>query len=166
MKRFFVCAVSLVLVLCLTGCGFIHFMPTAEEIGESKTFQKEGITLLLTDAYGEQVSERGFYAYYVADFGAVMVERIALDEDPAYQNMSLTEFAETYKKNNGHGDDVTLQRDEELLYYENESGNRTYFVFFYQGAEAFWTVQFACYTVDEIVLKSTIFLCAHAVDVE
>ena len=166
MKRIFIFTVCITLMFCLTaGCGFIHFMPTEEEIGQSKTFQKEGITLLLTDAYQEQVSELGFYGYYVAEFGAVMVERITYAEHPEYQEMSLEQFAERYKNDNGHTG-ISLQRDEELLYYENESGNRTFFVFFYQGAECFWTVQFACYTIDEIVMKSTLFLFAHAVEVE
>ena len=162
MKRLFVFLVCLALVFCLGGCGFIHFLPTEEEIGQSKTFQKEGITLLLTDAYEEQVSERGFYAYYVADFGAVMVERIGIDES---EDKTLDAFAETYKNDNGHTR-ISVQRDEELLYYENESGNRTYFVFFYQGAQDYWMVQFACYTADEIIVKPKIFTFAHAVEVE
>ena len=115
MKKIFVLAVCMTLVFCLSGCGFIQFMPSADEIGESKTFEKDGIKLLLTDAYEEQVSEVGFYGYYVADFGAVMVERTTFKEHPECEGMTLDQFAEAYRNDNGHS--MAIEHDDELIYY-------------------------------------------------
>lgn len=164
MKKIFVLAVCLTLVFCLSGCGFIQFMPSADEIGESKTFEKDGIKLLLTDAYEEQVSEVGFYGYYVADFGAVMVERTTFKEHPEYEGMTLDQFAEAYRNDNGHS--MAIEHDDELVYYVSEKGGRTYYVFFYLGTDSFWTVQYACYTKDAPTLEFTFMLFAAAVEVE
>ena len=164
MKKIFVLAVCMTLVFCLSGCGFIQFMPSADEIGESKTFEKDGIKLLLTDAYEEQVSEVGFYGYYVADFGAVMVERTTFKEHPECEGMTLDQFAQSYRNNNGHS--MAIKHDDELVYYVSEKGGRTYYVFFYLGTDSFWTVQYACYTKDAPTLEFTFMLFAAAVEVE
>lgn len=165
MKRICAFVVCFIILFCCTGCGFIRVVPDADTIGQSKAFEKDGIKLLLTDAYEEQVSERGFYGYYVAEFGAVMVERIRHSESSEYDGMTLEEFAERYKNDNGHAK-TALQYEDGLVYYPKEEGNRTYYTFFYSGSDSFWTVQLACYTTDLIVLKDTIMLFAAAVEVE
>lgn len=163
MKRIFVFAVCLALLLCFAGCGCIQVMPSQEDIGQSKTFQKDGITLLLTDAYQEQTSERGYYGYYVSDFGAVMVERTTFKEHPEYDGKTLDQFAEAYRNDNGHS--MAIEHEDELVYYVAEKGGRTFYVFFYLGSDSYWTVQYACYTKDVPVMEFTIMLFAAAVEV-
>ena len=66
MKRF-LAIVSLLLSCSLLLCGCfsqIMIVPDNDSIGESKSFEKDGIKLTLTDEFTEKESELGFYAYY------------------------------------------------------------------------------------------------------
>ena len=72
MKKLFVLPILLSLALLLSGCLGVMMIPDADSIGESKTFESDGITLLLTDRFKEEKQD-GVDAYYVSDFCAVVL---------------------------------------------------------------------------------------------
>ncbi|MBE6948717.1 MAG: hypothetical protein E7456_02605 [Ruminococcaceae bacterium] len=146
--------ITLSISLLLTSCFFI--VPTANvydgpvDSGKPQEFSKDGITLTLTDEFIEKESERGFDAYYVAPYGAVMIlkEEFALEE--GLEDRTLDEYIKNVIENNGYDFDPISNHD--LLYYyhdETMMGQDTrYYSFVYKGNDAFWIVQFSCFSKD------------------
>ena len=168
--------VPLLLALCLTmsSCFLFFAAPqesipdpiTLDEIGTSKTFEKAGITLPLTDKFKEEQSERGFDAYYTSDFCGVVVLKEAFTLEEGLAERPLEQYIKNVIKNNGHTNIEPQQRDG-LWYYanNNNSGYSCVYSYVYKGTDAFYIVQYIINNVDEDTLKETIHDWAKATEV-
>ncbi len=165
-KRLAFAAMLLAVCLLFSGCltGFM-FIPDSGSVGEPKTFEKDGISITLTDRFTEQVSQRGFYAYYVTDFSGVVVLREEFSLQEGLAGQSLEEYVSGVIANNGHTD-IEPQNRDGLWYYSGEEGATTNYSFSYKGSDAFWIVQFMCMTSDAARYEDQIFLWASSVEVE
>ncbi len=165
MKRALIISILLTLCLLFSGCMQVMVIPDNDSIGNSKTFECDGIKLQLTDSFVEEESLRGFDAYYVADFAGVMVliEEFTLEE--GLSERTLEQYVKNVIANNGHTD-VEPQYKDELWYYIKDTDSIRYYSFSYKGSDAFYVVQYSCFLSDADKLEDTIFLWAHAVVVE
>lgn len=145
-------------------CGCIMVIPGNDAVGEPKTFEKAGIKLTLTDRFQEQESQLGFDAYYVADFGAVIVLKEPFSLEPGLEEKSVEDYIRSVIKNNGR-DVEPIQRDG-LWYYYFDSGDTRMYSYTFKGSDAFYIVQFGCFKRDVSVMEDMIFLWAKAVEVE
>ena len=168
--------VPLLLALCLTMSSCFLFLSapkesipdpiTLDEIGTSKTFEKAGITLLLTDKFKEEQSERGFDAYYTSDFCGVVVLKEAFTLEEGLAEMPLEQYIKNVIENNGHTD-IKPQEKDGLWYYVNDNNSpvRCVYSYAYKGTDAFYIVQYIINNMDEETLKETIHDWAKAVEV-
>ncbi|MBE5888373.1 MAG: hypothetical protein E7283_05990 [Lachnospiraceae bacterium] len=167
MKKF-ISLIALILstTFFLSGCTpRIMVIPDTDSIGETKTFTKDGITLLLTDKFVEKQSEVGFDAYYVSNFCGVVVlkEEFTLEEGLAER--SLEDYVANLIENNGHKG-IKPQHQDDLWYYVNDSGDTKVYSFSYKGSDSFYIVQYICMASDVFALEDLFFLWAGAVEVE
>jgi len=156
--------VSLSLLLC--GCfPNIMVIPNKDSIGESKAFEKDGIQLTLTDKFTETESQRGFYAYYVADFCGVVVLKEDFSLEAGLSERPLEEYIKNVIKNNGHTD-IEPQNSDGLWFYVKDSGGYRTYSYSFKGSNAFWIVQFICRSSDAPAFEDLFFLWANSVEVE
>ena len=141
------------------------FIPNAESIGETKIFEKDGIKLTLTDKFTETESERGFYAYYVADFCGVTVLKEDFSLEEGLAELSLEDYVKNVIANNGHTD-IEPQYKDGLWFYIKDAGNSRSYSFSFKGSNAFWIVQYICMNSSAPALEDTFFLWANCVEVE
>lgn len=163
MKKLALISSVLLLMFLLNSC--IIFLPSSDSIGNPQTFQKDGITLTLTDRFEEQESQMGFDAYYTSDFCGVMVLKEEFTLEEGLEDQSLSEYIESVIRNNGHTD-IEPQSKEGLTYYIKDSQGLRYYSFCYKGSDAFWIVQFGCYQSDLSLMEEQIFFWARAVEIE
>lgn len=165
MKKTLLIPILLALSLLCSSCMPVMVIPNSDSIGNSKTFESDGIKLLLTDRFVERESQRGFDAYYEADFAGVMllIEEFTLEEGLAER--SLEQYVKNVIANNGHTD-IQPQSKDGLWYYINDTEQVRYYSFSYKGSDAFYIVQYSCLRSDVAMLEDTIFLWAQAVEVE
>ena len=167
MKRTFILAVLFLLISCLL-CGClpnVMVVPDEASIGKSKTFEKDGITLMLTDRFEEQPSQRGFDAYYVADFCGVVVLKEEFTLEEGLSQKTLEEYINSVIKNNGHTN-ITPKTEDGLWFYETSSNGNYARSYSYKGADAFYIVQFICRLSDANEFKDLFYLWANSVTVE
>lgn len=170
MKKHLVLPVLLALALIFTACIHTVRIPEIDpsdsnSIGEPKTFESDGITLLLTDRFKEQVSQVGFDAYYVADFAGVMVLKEEFTLEEGLDGKSLEDYTNAVIKNNGLENTQALEKDG-LWYYIKDTANARYYSFSYKGTDAFYIVQYSCFLTQADEMEDTIFKWAKAVEVE
>ncbi len=166
MKKSLLRALSaLLLLIAVVFCGCIIVIPDSDSIGESKTFEADGITLLLTDRFVEQESEVGFDAYYVSDFCGVMVLKEEFTLKEGLSEKPLSEYIEGVIENNGHTN-IEPQNKDGLWFYVKDNDDTRIYSYSYKGSDAFFIVQFACYLADIEALEDMIHLWAQAVEVE
>lgn len=152
-----------VFLLLLGGC--VMLVPSNASIGNPVTFEKDGLTITLTDAFMEQQSEVGFDAYYVSDFCGVMVLKEPFALADGLETLPLSKYIENVIHNNGHTD-IKPEEKDGLWFYRRTSDARCYYSYSYKGSDAFWTVQFVCHSSDEALLKDTFYLWAQSVEVK
>ena len=153
----------LLISLILAGCTIL--IHEESEVGSEKEFEKNGITIVLTDKFREQKSQMGFDPYYVSNFCGVMVLKEDFSLEEGLENESLEEYIRNVIKNNGHTD-IEPQHKDDLWFYEKNEGAQTYFAYCYKGSEAFYFVQFGCMTADIPVMEEIIHEWAKSVEVE
>jgi len=160
---------SLVLCGCLPGIMIkpdnVMVIPDNDSIGEPKTFEKDGITLLLTDQFTERKSELGFYAYYVSDFCGVVVLKEDFSLEEGLAELPLEEYVGNVIANNGHTD-IEPQNKDDLWFYVRDSGGTRSYSYSFKGSDAFWIVQFLCMTSDAPMFEDLFYLWANSVEVE
>lgn len=167
MKKYFA-VVSLLLICSLLFCGCfpeIMVIPDNNTIGETKIFEKDGIKLTLTDHFIEKESEVGFDAYYVSNFGAVVVLKEAFSLEEGLEDLTLEEYISSVIQNNGHTNIQPQNKDGLWFYISDKNGTRR-FSYSYKGSDAFWIVQFLCKTQDAPQLEDLFSLWADCVEVE
>lgn len=167
MKKVIFCTTLLLLVSFLfCGClPEIMVIPNKESIGNSKTFQKVGITLTLTDRFEEQQSQLGFDAYYVADFCGVVVLKEPFTLEEGLGDKPLEEYIRSVMDNNGHTDEQPQFKDG-LWFYENTTDRSFIRSYCYKGTDAFYIVQYICSLLDAERLKDLFTIWGQAVEVE
>ncbi len=167
MKRIVpVVVLILALTLTMSGCfSDIMVLPSDSTVGESKTFEKDGIKLLLTDKFTETKSEMGFDAYYTSDFCGVVVLKEEFSLKPGLAERPLEEYVANVIKNNGHTD-IKPQNEGDLWYYVKDTGANCAYSFSYKGSDAFYIVQFLLRKADVAMFEDQIFLWANAVEVK
>jgi hypothetical protein len=165
MKRTgFFAAMLLLLSALLCGCfSQIMVIPDEESIGSSKRFEKDGITLTLTDKFEEMQSERGFDAYYVSDFCGVVVLKEEFTLEEGLSERTQEEYIHNVIANNGHTD-IAPQSKDGLWFYENKTENRFVRSYCYKGSDAFCIVQFICNSSDVKALGDMFHLWAQSVE--
>ena len=147
---------------CFSG---VMFIPDEEAIGQAKRFEKDGFSILLTDKFTEEQSQRGFDAYYVSDFCGVVVlkEEFTLEEGLAEKSPEA--YLQSVIENNGHTD-VSPQTKDGLWFYERNTDSSYARSYCYKGSDAFWIVQFLCHPSDAKTLGDTFYLWAQSVEVK
>lgn len=167
MKKSVLLIALLLLISCLMcGCfSDIMIIPDANSIGQAKKFEKDGFTITLTDKFTEEQSQRGFDAYFVANFCGVVVlkEEFTLEEGLA--DISLETYIKNVIANNGHTG-IAPQNKDGLWFYENTSGSSYIQSYCYKGSDAFLIVQFICNSSDAKTLEDTFYLWAQSVEVK
>ncbi len=166
MKKFISLTLLILAVSCLLcGCFFndVMVIPDNASIGEPKTFEKDGFSITLTDKFKEEQSQRGFDAYYVADFCGVVVlkEEFTLKEGLA--QLPLETYINDVIKNNGHTG-ITPEYKDGLWFYENTTTNSYVRSYCYKGLDSFWIVQFICNREDVPKLSDIFYLWAQGVE--
>ncbi len=174
MKKLLFIPLLLALCLLMNSCFLFLAVPkepipdpiTLDEIGTPKTFEKAGITLLLTDKFKEEQSEMGFDAYYTSEFCGVVVMKESFMLAEGLAERSLEQYIKNVIKNNGH-EGIEPQERDGLWYYVNDNSNnvRRVYSYVYKGTDAFYIVQYIVNSVDEDTLKETIHDWAKATQV-
>lgn len=167
MKKTVALSVLLLLISCLL-CGCfpgVMFIPDEASIGKSKEFKKDGITLLLTDRFEEQESERGFDAYYVSDFCGVVVLREEFTIEEGLADKTLEQYTKNVISNNGHTN-IQPHNKDGLWFYEHSSGGNFVRSYCYKGSDAFYVVQYICSQSDKNTFDDLFYLWAESVAVE
>ena len=165
-KRVFLAVLLLSIFCLLCGCfPNVMFIPDENSIGQTKKFEKDGFSILLTDKFTEEQSQMGFDAYFVADFCGVCVlkEEFTLEEGLAEK--SLEEYTASVIANNGHTG-ITPQTKGGLWFYERTNAGSYARSYCYKGSDAFWIVQFLCNPSDAQTLGDTFYLWAQSVEVK
>ena len=159
---------SLAVLYCLilSGCFWnAMVLPSKDTIGESKTFQKDGITLVLTDKFKETESQAGFDAYYTSDFCGVVVLKEEFSLEAGLSDLPLETYINNVIENNGHTG-ITAQNKDGLWFYELENGGNHICSYSFKGSDAFWIVQYICRASDAKMYKDQFFLWAKSVRVD
>lgn len=166
MKRIISLVLLLALSFVMSGCfSDVMILPSNDKVGESKTFEKDGIKLVLTDKFTETKSEKGFDAYYTADFCGVVVLKEEFYLEAGLAERSLEEYVANVIENNGHTD-IKPQNKDDLWYYVKDSGANRAYSFSYKGSDAFYIVQFILRKADVALFEDLIFLWANSVEVK
>ncbi len=164
MKKPAIFTLLLALCLSLNSCFFIPLGPlpaTPDDLGTAQTFEKAGITLILTDKFQETQSEQGFDAYYTSDFCGVTVLKESFASTEGLADQSLEEYIKGFLSDIGHST-IEPQNHDGLWYYVKYSNNRCVYCYVYKGSDAFYIVQYIMNTVDEVDLQNTIHEWAKA----
>ncbi len=167
MKKLAIIPLLLALCLTLNSCFLLQMIgpPPSDlsDLGEPKTFEKAGISLLLTDKFTEAESERGFDAYYTADFCGVTVEKKLFTEVEGSADQSNEELIRYFLASIDRSDIEPQERDG-LWYYVKyeENSYRCVHAYVYKGADAFYIVQYIMNIIDEVDLQDTVHEWAKA----
>ena len=167
MKKLAIIPLLLALCLTLNSCFLLQMIgpPPSDlsDLGEPKTFEKAGISLLLTDKFTETESERGFDAYYTADFCGVTVEKKLFTEVEGSADQSNEELIRYFLASIGRSDIEPQERDG-LWYYVKyeENSYRCVHAYVYKGGDAFYIVQYIMNIIDEVDLQDTVHEWAKA----
>ena len=169
MKKTIIILLLLALCLSFNSCFRLPIGPPPSDLsdlGTSKTFEKAGITLTLTDKFKETESEVGFDAYYTSDFCGVVVLKEAFTLEAGLSERTLEQYIKNVIKNNGHTN-IEPQNRDGLWYYVNynNSSYRCIYSYVYKGTDAFYIVQYIMNTVDEVDLQNTVHEWAKATQV-
>ena len=169
MKKTIIILLLLALCLFFNSCFLLPIGPPPSDLsdlGTSKTFEKAGITLTLTDKFSETVSEVGFAAYYTSDFCGVAVDKNLFTEVEGSAEQSNEEFIREFLASIGRSDIEPQERDG-LWYYVkyDSSSHRCVYAYVYKGADAFYIVQYIMNIIDEVDLQNTIHEWAKATQV-
>ena len=166
MKKAVFLTVLLLSVSCLL-CGClpeIMFIPDENSIGKSKKFEKDGFSIMLTDKFTEKESQRGFYAYYEAEFCGVVVLREEFTVEKGLAEKPLEDYITNVIANNGYTN-IDPQTKDGLWFYERTNDVTFLRSYCYKGSDSFWIVQFLCYPSDAQSLKD-FYLWAQDVQVK
>lgn len=167
MKKLAIIPLLLALCLTLNSCFLLQMIgpPPSDlsDLGEPKTFEKASISLLLTDKFTETESERGFDAYYTADFCGVTVEKKLFTEVEGSADQSNEELIRYFLTSIGRSDIEPQERDG-LWYYVKyeENSYRCVHAYVYKGGDAFYIVQYIMNIIDEVDLQDTVHEWAKA----
>lgn len=161
MKKNIAIALLLCLVLTLfTGCG------KSALVGQPATFEKEGLTVTLTDTFQEQTNT-GATAYFFSNDVLVVGLKEEFSNFSNWENTTVEDYAALVLQANEMRADI--QNDNGLIYfiYNKTISNRdyTYFATVHKGTEAFWLVQFACLSKDYDTLENAIRQYAASIQI-
>ena len=155
----------LLVTLLLSGClDNVMVIPDNDSIGESKTFEKAGLRLTLTDQFAEQHNDLGFDAYYVSDFCYVSVLKEGFHLEKGLGEKDLEAYTRGVIASNGHTD-IEPQNRDGLWYYVITSGNYTHYCYCYKGSNAFYIVQFICKSEAVDTYEDLFYLWASSVEI-
>ncbi|MDE6441804.1 MAG: hypothetical protein K2L12_03510 [Clostridia bacterium] len=128
---------ALLCVIGLAGCS------------TDKVFEKAGMQITLTSSFHEKelISQTAYYESRMAIVTCLKEEFYLL---PGSSSYSISEYTDIVLRNNSLSADVQSREGQDYLYFTYEktvSGN----AFFYlatthKAGDAFWLIQFACYT--------------------
>lgn len=133
------------------------------------TFEADGLTLTLTDAFEKQDAAQ-FTLCYATDRVLVLALRDAFADTEGLSDYTLADYAELVRQNTCD-DSVPLEQDGTLPYFEYEytdDGGTAYdyFTALYQGTDAFWIVQFVATADDYDAFRPQFVEWAHAAAVK
>ena len=157
-----ICCIFLLLCTTLSGCFFL--IPSIRTESQPKTFEADGIRLVLTDAFQETESERGFFAYYTSQDCGVTVTKEAFSQEAGMDQLPLEEYIRNVIRNNGH-QNIQPQNRDGLWYYVVDKDNTCIHAYCYKGPDAFFIVQFICMRSDAETMAETFHQWALQVEV-
>ena len=147
---------TLALSLLLCGCA-----------AKEKTFETEGMKIVLTNRFIEQDQE-GFTTTYVSSNAVVLALKETfetLEDADLDRDLSLEEYAELVMLSNSL--DAKPQTKDGLTYFVYESTvdgvTYSYLAVVYKATDAYWLVQFATQQSDYAAMEETLFTYAKSV---
>ena len=167
MRKLVSVTVLLLAISCLLCGCFPNAMliPSESSVGQSKRFEINGFSILLTEEFKEEQSQAGFDAYFVADFCGVVVKKEAFTLQKDFAEKTLEEYTASVMKNNGYTNQAPQTKDG-LWFYDRVTEGRYACSYCYKGSDAFWIVQFICNLSDKETLADIIYLWAQSVEVK
>ena len=163
-----VCFTMLVTLISGMLCGCfsnIMFIPDNDTIGNGKTFETDGLSILLTDKFTEAEVPTGFDAYFLADFCGVAVMKDEFTSKSGLADQSVKEYLASVIASSGYTG--IAPRTKDGLWFFDVSNDETYArMYCYKGSDAFWIVQFACNPSNARALEDTFYLFAQSVEVK
>lgn len=155
LKRISVLCTVALLAICFVGCAF----------GAKKTFSKAGVTITLTDKFIEKelVSQT---AYFESTEMVVTLLKEEFTLLVGLENWTLKKYAETTISGNGLTAEV-VETEKSYVYFEYEktvSGNDyKYLATCHKADDAFWLIQFGCFSKNYDKLQEDMFKYADSV---
>ena len=128
------------LLLCVVGIAGCSF---------EKTFEKAGMQITLTSSFYEKelVSQT---AYYESRTALVTCLKEEFSSVPGVSSYSLSEYTDAVKSANKLQSEVQTREGKDYLYFTYEktvSGNDYFYLATtHKADDAFWLIQFACFT--------------------
>ena len=149
-KRGFVCGMSVIL-LCVAvlsaGC-----LPSFSSAGKTKTFSKEGMSIVLPGNFveGDRVNTTAYYSSTKAAISIIKDEFLMLEmANLQIGDLTLEKYAALVIENNNHN--AVVEKQNGLVCFEYQlptDKESTCFAMVFKGKDAFWLVQFVCKNVN------------------
>lgn len=151
-----------VLVLLITITVFVFTGCSAS----AKTFSKEGMSIELTNDFVEK-EYISMTCYYESPEMLVMVLKEEFSLNPSVKNWSIMQYAQAVGNAN-RLTSVDIYTSENgyafFEYAKSSSGNDyTYFATCHKADDAFWLIQFGCFTKDYDDLKGDMEKYANSI---
>ena len=184
MKRFLSLLLALLLVFSLTACiskphpaqdpapaETDQEPAAAEEPADAKVFACEELRITLTNDYAEEESVNGYTGVYESSDSAVFILR---EDKSMLPDVDMDQYVELVHEANANAGrevgDVHRKDGIPLFEYEftNPDSNNTfaYYTTMFESEEAFWLVQFTCFSADYKGMVSRFHTFARSVTFE
>ena len=141
------------------------FIPNSDSIGNGKTFETDGLSILLTDKFTEAEVPTGFDAYFLADFCGVAVMKNEFTLQKGLADQSVKEHLSSVIASSGYTG-ITPQTKDGLWFIDVSTDDTYVRMYCYKGSDAFYIVQFACNPSVAKTLEDTFYLWAQSVEVK
>ena len=146
MKRIVALVLALTAIFVFASCNVLQELKPYE--GQDKVFQKEGLTMTLTDAFEEKPVE-GYTACYEALYVAVYLLKEPFSAFAGFENYTIEEYEQLILKANASKNPASSKLDGVPVMeytFKNEDTGVTYqyFAVMHKGSDGFFLVQFAC----------------------
>ncbi len=146
MKRIVALVLSLTAIFVFASCNVLQELKPYE--AEDKVFEKEGLTITLTEAF-EEVAVEGYTGCYESLFASAFVLKEPFDSFEGFEDYTIEDYEQLVLKANASKNPVSSELEgmpvmEYAFYNEEVDVDYRYYAVMLKGADAFFMVQFAC----------------------
>lgn len=164
-KKLSILLVLFLLTSCFSGCTIAVAATTVYLIGTEKKFSEEGMTITLTELFGEQEFP-GKTGYYLSPIMGVLTLKEEFSSDSVSSEWNLENYAEQVIARNNF--DVSYEISEDgYAFFEHEMTvaevSYSYLTTCHKTEDSFWLIEFYTYTKAYGLLKNTMFTYASTI---